>query len=103
MNNTKEDFRAYGVVAKGTVKIEVTSFDNNMCVIGENMPIMITKAQAAKFFGLIDPECERRKIAAQAMQGMLSNDHSNDWSMQEVCADSVSYADALLAALEAGQ
>ena len=43
---------------------------------------------------------KREHFAAMAMQGMLANTDSKDWSMLEVCADSISYADSLLKALE---
>ena len=97
--NTKEDFTAFAMVGDGEQEIEVTSFNNNMCIITPEMPIMISKQQAARFFGLIEPDCERRNLAGKAMQGIISNttcktEHPN-WK-EAIAADALAVADALL-------
>ena len=51
---THEGFNAKGLVSFGDTMVEVTSFNEYMAILTEEMPILITKQQAMDFFNLIE-------------------------------------------------
>jgi peptide deformylase len=54
MNNKK--FIADKITGKGFSTVEVISFNGTMAIIDDDQgPVMITKAQAMEFFGLVEP------------------------------------------------
>ena len=51
-----EEFEAQTLYALGNTLTPVSNFNGQMAICAEEAPIIITKEQVMKFFGLVEPE-----------------------------------------------